>query len=78
METALLLSAILLVCVFAGIIISLFQTVTSIRDMSLTIAQADRRRVYGAAVWQLDAANADEIHHRNLQPHPKLWILKEF
>jgi len=39
METALLLSApILLVCVFAGIIISLFQTVTSIRDMSLTIA----------------------------------------
>jgi flagellar biosynthetic protein FliQ len=39
METALLLSApILLVCMFAGIVISLFQTVTSIRDMSLTIA----------------------------------------
>jgi flagellar biosynthesis protein FliQ len=39
METALMLSApILLVCMFSGIIISLFQTVTSIRDMSLTIA----------------------------------------
>ncbi len=39
METALLLAApILLVCMFSGIIISLFQTVTSIRDMSLTIA----------------------------------------
>ena len=39
METALLLSApILLVCIFSGIIISLFQTVTSIRDMTMTIA----------------------------------------
>ncbi|NLK42717.1 MAG: flagellar biosynthetic protein FliQ [Planctomycetes bacterium] len=39
METALLLSApILVVCIFTGIVISLFQTVTSIRDMSLTIA----------------------------------------
>ncbi|HDS83737.1 MAG TPA: flagellar type III secretion system protein FliQ [Phycisphaerales bacterium] len=39
METALLLAApILLVCIFTGIVISLFQTVTSIRDMSLTIA----------------------------------------
>ena len=39
METALLLSLpILLVCVVAGVVISLFQTVTSIRDMSLTIA----------------------------------------
>lgn len=39
METALILAApILLVCIFAGVIISLFQTVTSIRDMSLTIA----------------------------------------
>ena len=39
METALLLAApILLVCMFTGIVISLFQTVTSIRDMSLTIA----------------------------------------
>lgn len=39
METALLLSApILLVCIFSGILISLFQTVTSIRDMTMTIA----------------------------------------
>ena len=39
METALLLSApILLVCMFSGIIVSLFQTVTSIRDMTLTMA----------------------------------------
>ncbi len=39
METALLLAApILLVCIFTGIVVSLFQTVTSIRDMSLTIA----------------------------------------
>ncbi len=39
METALMLAApILLVCIFTGIVISLFQTVTSIRDMSLTIA----------------------------------------
>lgn len=39
METALMLAApILLVCIFAGITISLFQTITSIRDQSLTIA----------------------------------------
>jgi flagellar biosynthesis protein FliQ len=39
METALLISApILLACMFAGIAISLFQTVTSIRDMTLTMA----------------------------------------
>jgi len=39
METALLLAApILLVCMFSGIIVSLFQTVTSIRDMTLTMA----------------------------------------
>ncbi len=39
METALLLSApILLVCMFSGIVISLFQTVTSIRDMTLAMA----------------------------------------
>ena len=39
METALLISApILLACMIAGILISLFQTVTSIRDMTLTMA----------------------------------------
>jgi flagellar biosynthetic protein FliQ len=39
METALLVSApILIVCVVFGILISLFQTVTSIRDMTLTMA----------------------------------------
>jgi len=38
LETALILSApILLVCMFSGLVISLFQTVTSIRDMTLTI-----------------------------------------
>ncbi len=39
METALLIAApILLVCVVTGILISLFQTVTSIRDMTMTMA----------------------------------------
>lgn len=39
METALLLSLpILLACTVAGILISLFQTVTSIRDMTLSMA----------------------------------------
>ena len=39
METALLLSApILLVCMFSGIIVSLFQTITSIRDATLSMA----------------------------------------
>jgi flagellar biosynthetic protein FliQ len=39
METALLVSApILIVCMVSGIIVSLFQTVTQIRDMTLTMA----------------------------------------
>ncbi len=39
METALLISApVLLACMIAGVVISLFQTVTSIRDMTLTMA----------------------------------------
>jgi flagellar biosynthetic protein FliQ len=39
METALLISApILLACIISGVVISLFQTVTSIRDMTLTMA----------------------------------------
>lgn len=39
METALLVSApILIVCVVFGVLISLFQTVTSIRDTTLTMA----------------------------------------
>ena len=39
METALLVSApILIVCVVSGILISLFQTVTQIRDTTLTMA----------------------------------------
>ncbi len=38
LETALLLSApILVTCVVVGIVITLFQAVTSIRDMTLTI-----------------------------------------
>ena len=38
LETALLLAApILLVCMFSGLIVSLFQTVTSLKDMTLTI-----------------------------------------
>ena len=38
LETALLVSApILLTCIVVGVVISLFQAVTSIRDMSLTI-----------------------------------------
>lgn len=39
METALLISApILIVCIVFGILISLFQAVTSIRDMTLAMA----------------------------------------
>lgn len=38
LETALLLAApILSVCAFTGIVVSLFQAVTSLRDMTLTI-----------------------------------------
>jgi len=38
LETALLIaSPILLVCMFTGILISLFQTVTSLKDMTLTM-----------------------------------------
>jgi len=38
LETALILAApILLTCMVAGVVVTLFQAVTSIRDMSLTI-----------------------------------------
>jgi flagellar biosynthetic protein FliQ len=38
LETALLLSApILLTCIVVGVVITLFQAITSIRDMTLTI-----------------------------------------
>jgi len=38
LETALLLAApILLTCIIVGVVITLFQAVTSVRDMSLTI-----------------------------------------
>lgn len=38
LETALLVSApILLTCIVVGVVVTLFQAVTSIRDMSLTI-----------------------------------------
>ena len=38
LETALLLSApILLTCIIVGIVVTLFQAVTSLRDMTLTI-----------------------------------------
>jgi flagellar biosynthesis protein FliQ len=38
LETALLLSApILLTCIIVGVVITLFQAVTSIRDMTLTV-----------------------------------------
>ena len=39
METAMLVAApILIVCMLSGVIVSLFQTVTQIRDMTLTMA----------------------------------------
>ncbi|MHC5083476.1 MAG: flagellar biosynthetic protein FliQ [Planctomycetota bacterium] len=39
METAMLVAApILCVCMLSGVIVSLFQTVTQIRDMTLTMA----------------------------------------
>lgn len=39
LETALLVSApILLTCILVGVIVTLFQAVTSLRDMTLTIA----------------------------------------
>jgi flagellar biosynthesis protein FliQ len=38
LETALLLSApVLLTCIIVGVVITLFQAVTSIRDMTLTV-----------------------------------------
>jgi flagellar biosynthesis protein FliQ len=38
LETALLLSApILLTCIIVGVVVTLFQAVTSIRDMTLTV-----------------------------------------
>ncbi len=38
LETALLLSApILLTCIIVGVVVTLFQAITSIRDMTLTI-----------------------------------------
>jgi flagellar biosynthetic protein FliQ len=38
LETALLLAApILLTCIIVGVVVTLFQTVTSIRDMTITI-----------------------------------------
>lgn len=50
METALLIAApILLVCMTTGILISLFQTVTSIRDMTLTMAP----KIIGAGLTAL-------------------------
>lgn len=50
METALLIAApILLVCMLTGILISLFQTVTSIRDMTLTMAP----KIIGAGLTAL-------------------------
>ena len=50
METALLISApILLVCMISGIIVSLFQTVTQIRDMTLTMAP----KIIGAGITAL-------------------------
>ena len=50
METALMvLAPILIVCVVMGVMISLFQTVTSIRDATLTMAP----KIIGAAVITL-------------------------
>lgn len=50
METALLIAApILIVCMLSGILVSLFQTVTQIRDMSLTMAP----KLVGAAITAL-------------------------
>jgi flagellar biosynthetic protein FliQ len=50
METALLVAApILIVCMASGIIVSLFQTVTQIRDMTLTMAP----KIIGAGLTAL-------------------------
>jgi len=50
METALLVAApILIVCMASGIIVSLFQTVTQIRDMTLTMAP----KIIGAGITAL-------------------------
>ena len=50
LETALLLAApILIVCMAAGILVSLFQTVTSLRDMTLTMVP----KLVGVAVTSL-------------------------
>ena len=51
METALLLSAPLLIaCLISGLVISIFQTVTSIRDM--TLSMVPRLLVMGVtALW---------------------------
>ncbi|MCK4957823.1 MAG: flagellar biosynthetic protein FliQ [Planctomycetes bacterium] len=50
LETALLLAApILIVCMAVGILVSLFQTVTSLRDMTLTMVP----KLVGVAVTSL-------------------------
>ena len=50
METALLVAApILAVCMLSGIVVSLFQTVTQIRDMTLTMAP----KIIGAGIVAL-------------------------
>ncbi|MCK5171951.1 MAG: flagellar biosynthetic protein FliQ [Planctomycetes bacterium] len=50
LETALLLAApILIVCMVVGILVSLFQTVTSLRDMTLTMVP----KLVGVAVTSL-------------------------
>lgn len=54
METALLVAApILIVCMASGIIVSLFQTVTQIRDMTLTMAP----KIIGAGLTALVFGN---------------------
>lgn len=54
METALLVAApILIVCMASGIIVSLFQTVTQIRDMTLTMAP----KIIGAGLTALFFGN---------------------
>lgn len=54
METALLIAApILIVCMISGIVVSLFQTVTQIRDMTLTMAP----KIVGAGLTALIFGN---------------------
>ena len=70
LETALLLAApILLVCMVSGLLVSLFQTVTSIRDMTLTMvpklmAVAITSLMFGNWIKQVQLSFTREIFNQ--------------